>query len=212
MWPSDRSDVCLNVFCRAMTAWDMPFLPGQSVVEIGCSEADWIAMARDHEPTLRITGIDTRQAKRPDADLVIHGDLRDYHPQPGSVDWVVMVSTLEHIGLGHYRDPVFDDGDGVTLEHVWGWLRPGGSVYFDIPWLVNEASFRPNTVETPPHGGYREGTSHRIYTPDRIGWLQTAHPWTERRVLCHPDPDEHQDKAWVYRAHWWMKDGETGSV
>lgn len=162
-WPASR-DSCLDLFSTAATRWALPFLPGQTVLEIGCAEADWAALALEAVPSLHIIGVDVRPSPHFRHPLRIVGNILDQQFAENSLDWVVLVSALEHIGLTHYGDPEAPDGDSACLRLVHQWLRPGGWLYFDVPHRRD---------------GYRvEGTSHRIYDPtsllERLG--STA-PW-----------------------------------
>jgi SAM-dependent methyltransferase len=78
-------------------------------------------------------GVDAR-AQAPRAVDVRVGNAMDpdLFP-PESFDRIVLLGALEHFGLGFYGDPVDDEGDIKTLQHVERWLRPGGFVYFDVP-------------------------------------------------------------------------------
>lgn len=151
------------------------FTRGAQVLEIGCAEADWLTPMKTARPDLHLTGIDWRGCKRPGADLLIRGDVLQQDFGPASFDAVVMVSALEHIGLGHYdADPLAAGGDSATMDRVQHWLRPGGGVYFDVPWN--------------PDPGYEVyGTKCRIYddaslssrlmdgfTPCWRGWATTT--------------------------------------
>lgn len=98
-------------------------------------------------PDLQITGIDWRPCERPGR--VIRGDVLAVNFLPESFDAVVGISSIEHIGLGHYNaDPLDEDGDRRCMERVARWLKPGGWVYADVPY-------------GPEY--HVEGTSHRVY-------------------------------------------------
>ena len=99
-------------------------------------------------PDLAITGIDWREVSRPA--VVVRGDVLAHDFPESSFDAVVGISSIEHVGLGHYQgDPLDADGDRHCMERVVRWLKPGGWVYLDVP-------FNPE--------GYRvSGTAHREY-------------------------------------------------
>ncbi len=153
-------DACLDL---AEAAWaaqptgDWP--PYASILEIGCAEADWMVLAKARRLDLQLTGLDWRPCVRP-AGIVLMGDVLTF--EPGfQYDGIVMVSALEHIGLGHYArdktrelDPVALDGDTETMRRCVTWLKQGGRIYLDVP-------YQPD--------GYRVvGTSHRIYDDEAI--------------------------------------------
>jgi len=102
------------------------------VLEIGCAEADWVTPMLEQRPDLQITAIDWRACERPCT--VIRGDVLRHDFPEASFDAVVGISSIEHIGLGHYEgDPLDVDGDVHCMERVARWLKPGGWVYADVP-------------------------------------------------------------------------------
>lgn len=163
-------DVCLNIFaCLYPQFIDFP--SGGAVLEVGCSEADWLTPMKASRPDLHLTGIDVRPCERPGADVLIQGDVLTHEFEDAQFDAVVFISALEHVGLGHYGDPVDPEGDTKAMARVARWMKPGGVVYFDVPWQ--------------PDPGYSVvGTSHRIYDQATLvsrlseGFIGRAQGWT----------------------------------
>jgi hypothetical protein len=105
----------------------MNFFAGQTLLEVGCCETDFSAQMRN--AGLAAVGIDPRAT--PDQGVAASAMTYE-HDVP--LDWVVMLGALEHFGLGYYGDPLDEDGDIKTIENVAEtWLKPGGSVWFDVP-------------------------------------------------------------------------------
>lgn len=128
-----KSDTCLSIWADAYDSGDLIFPAGASVLEIGCAEADWQTPMLALRPDLRITGIDWRGCKRPGT--TIKGDVLTFDFPTGSFDAIVGISSVEHIGLGHYeQDPLASDGDVMAMQRVARWLKPGGWVYLDVPY------------------------------------------------------------------------------
>jgi len=48
-------------------------------------------------------------------------------------DVVVSISTIEHLGLGHYGDAVIEDGDRKGVEILWNFLKKGGRLMASVP-------------------------------------------------------------------------------
>jgi SAM-dependent methyltransferase len=65
--------------------------------------------------------------------VVQHDILRPLDILPSHFDVVYSVSTIEHVGLGHYGDATRDDGDRVALAHLWEKVAPGGRLIFSVP-------------------------------------------------------------------------------
>lgn len=141
-------DQCLSIFGEIYQMGALVFPPHATVLEIGCAEADWMTPMLAVRPDLQVIGIDWRgSGQRPGR--VIQGDVLTHDFPPASFDAVVGISSIEHIGLGHYdHDPPDPDGDRHCMERVVRWLKPGGWVYADVP-----------------HGPVFAvcGTSHRLY-------------------------------------------------
>jgi 2-polyprenyl-3-methyl-5-hydroxy-6-metoxy-1,4-benzoquinol methylase len=59
--------------------------------------------------------------------------LRDPLDVSGSLDVVISISTIEHVGLGRYGDLVDPDGDRHAVERLWKLLRTGGRLILSVP-------------------------------------------------------------------------------
>lgn len=138
-WCYTQGDPGLTLFTAALNAGaPMGFAPRMRVLEIGCCEADWLHKAHEAWPDVDFVGIDTRAPDVVSGDGKVTRMRRDARDatlfEPVSFDAVVSVSAIEHIGLGHYKDPKDPDGDTAAMANVWRWLKPGGWVYFDVPY------------------------------------------------------------------------------
>jgi SAM-dependent methyltransferase len=184
------------VFVRAAAQFGLEVRPGDTVLEVGCAEADWLALAEHHQPDASFIGVDVRPYTGK-GKVAIQGDIFEQEFGNGSLDGVVMVSALEHIGLGHYGDPAVENGDHLLMSKLLRWLKPGGWVYADVPWNADRA--------------WTDGTSHRVYSPmtiDAFGqlehrayYMKDAIPLTERAAIeCTGGSDD-----WVYCANLWRK-------
>jgi SAM-dependent methyltransferase len=48
-------------------------------------------------------------------------------------DLVMSISTIEHLGLGHYAERARPNGDREGVERLWGLVRPGGRLVASVP-------------------------------------------------------------------------------
>ncbi|MCL4338851.1 DUF268 domain-containing protein [Patescibacteria group bacterium] len=64
----------------------------------------------------------------------IVGDCMETKLADKSVDVVTLISTLEHIGLGRYGDPLDPDGDVRTMNEANRILKKGGYLILTIPY------------------------------------------------------------------------------
>lgn len=134
-WAYTESDPAMMLFTAALQAWQMPILPGQSVLELGCNESPFLTRLHEADRSLQLTGVDARPTDKDASGWTFaQGSAWDQALfQSESFDWVVLLGALEHFGLGYYGDPVDAWGDDKTITAVRKWLKPGGSVYFDVP-------------------------------------------------------------------------------
>jgi SAM-dependent methyltransferase len=65
--------------------------------------------------------------------VVQHDILQPLDTLPSDFDVVYSISTIEHVGLGHYGDPTRGEGDRIALAHLWDKVRPGGRLIFSVP-------------------------------------------------------------------------------
>lgn len=155
-WAYSGDDPGISLFSASMRAGaPMTFTPGMKVLEVGCCESDWLERAARTWPECLFVGVDARATNGEALD----GRITRYRLDviydrfdPESFDAVVSLSAIEHIGLGHYGDPLDPDGDTKAIANGWRWLKPGGWLYFDVPYSP---------------AGYRvAGTEYRLYDDD----------------------------------------------
>ena len=185
-------DGCLELFGKALPFLTIP--PKARILEVGCFEADWLASMALARPDCELVGIDWQPCvNKRNFGTPIQGDVLTYDFEPASFDAVVGISSIEHIGLGHYKqDPLDPDGDRHCMERIVSWLKPGGIVYADVPW-------QPDRYEV-------NGTKHRVYHPASVaerllvpGLVKTWETWsTVNGEALLPEPSERHPHFWVY--------------
>jgi SAM-dependent methyltransferase len=82
----------------------------------------------------QVCTIDVRRypLKHPDL-VVIQGDLTKTPFQNDTLDVVIAVSALEHIGLGFYGDPSLHAGIEVAIREIHRILKIGGKLVLTMP-------------------------------------------------------------------------------
>jgi SAM-dependent methyltransferase len=136
-WAYSGRDAGISLFDACLTAGaPMAFSQGMRVLEVGCRESDWLERAVAAWPHTHFVGMDYSTPRPKGNPLhVVQGDVMDEGLfAPESFDAVVSLSAIEHVGLGHYKDPKDPYGDSKALANIWHWLKPGGWLYFDVPY------------------------------------------------------------------------------
>jgi len=153
------------------------------ILDIGCcSSGVPIALA---SRGFRVVGIDVNPYPYPHPNLrAVRGDAMRCPFAAESCAAVLAISAIEHIGIGHYGDPLAAAGDHATVQEIVRVLRPGGVV-----------------VITVPFGRAMTTDVQRVYDPLRL---------TE---LLRPLTVVHVEHAWS-RAGLWMpcSEAEAASV
>lgn len=171
-----RGDMCLGFWRDVYEADVLDWPQNANILEVGCAEADWIGPMKAEKPDLFITGLDWRACERPAATTLIKGDVLIHEFTESTFDGIVLVSALEHIGLGAYDDPRDEDGDIHAMARFASWLKPGGWVYADVP-------YRPD--------GYLVNEQFRGYDDRAIEDRLTVHPlqltWRREFASSHRD-------------------------
>jgi SAM-dependent methyltransferase len=57
----------------------------------------------------------------------------DPPPLDRQFDLVMSISTIEHLGLGHYAEQARPDGDREGVERLWNLVQPGGRLVASVP-------------------------------------------------------------------------------
>lgn len=82
----------------------------------------------------RVTVCDVRCYPEKHSNLkAVTGDFLTHPFAEGEFDFLIMVSTIEHIGFGHYGDPVVADGDLQAMKKVHRLLNADGKAVLTIP-------------------------------------------------------------------------------
>jgi hypothetical protein len=202
-----QGDACIRTWVEALSAWRLTWPTGAAVLEIGAHEAGWLNAACEADPSIQATGLDWR-GSQPGPGTRLKGDVLVADFPPEAFDAIVMISTLEHIGIGNYNsDPLAEDGDVQTLRRCAGWLKPGGFVYADVPYSATYRVFGKKcriydqaAVET------------RLAVPTlRLAWqLWTdlnGQPISRERAVMRRDGG----RPFTYTALLWRKDTPNGT-
>jgi SAM-dependent methyltransferase len=118
---------------------EIPFVLGRlprdaaAVLDLGSAES-MVPLQIASSTGSRVVAVDYRPypLRHPRLDIC-RADLRSLPFRDGSFDAVVSLSTVEHVGLGHYGDPTEEDGDRCALREAHRVLPPAGRFLGTFP-------------------------------------------------------------------------------
>ncbi len=177
-WQNDSHDPGLKLFALARPLLP-PIKPSASILEIGCKDTNWLQRAKTCQPDIHAAGIDWREMKGWPGVTIVKGDVLYAPFAPASCDVIVGLSSLEHIGLGHYlRDPKDPEGDIKVARLIRNWLTGDGWCYFDVPY--------------DPTGYRVQGSECRVYDQaalqKRFGPVEVLGYTETERIHWIPEP------------------------
>lgn len=122
-------------------------------------------------PNCRITSIDVvnRDVASKYNVTYVKGNCIETNMPDESATAVTIISTLEHVGLGRWGDPLDTAGDLHTMDEIYRILNPGGHVILTVPYGY------PTVVYN----------LHRIYDAGRIAELCNKFEVIESRYTMH---------------------------
>ncbi|MCL4509976.1 MAG: DUF268 domain-containing protein [Bacteroidetes bacterium] len=63
----------------------------------------------------------------------VQADILSWEPPREQYDSVISLSTIEHVGLGGYEDPIATDGDKIAISKLFDALKTGGKLIVTVP-------------------------------------------------------------------------------
>jgi len=81
-----------------------------------------------------VTGLDFRAYSFTHENFrFIQADILSWDAPKEAFDAVISISTIEHVGLGGYGDPMDQNGDHVAVEKLWRSLKRSGDLIVTLP-------------------------------------------------------------------------------
>jgi SAM-dependent methyltransferase len=131
------------------------------VLDIGCASSRLpIQLA---SLGYKVHAVDTRPYSFTHRNLHFHQeDLFKWSP-PIHFDIILLISTLEHFGLGGYGDLVLSKADKQAVDRIFQWLKEGAQLIVSVPFGKAEITKK-----------------HRIYDSKRLKELFLNFRWKEQ--------------------------------
>jgi len=105
----------------------------KKVLDIGCSGSflSYELIARGYDTF----GIDIQGYYEKPLEMKFYlSDIRSLPFENDFFDQIILVSTLEHIGIGTFGDPQYENGDLIALKEIKRLLTPTGKVFITVPY------------------------------------------------------------------------------
>lgn len=91
----------------------------------------------------------------------VQGDISRTSFPDDFFDAVTAVSTIEHIGLGRYGDPICSDGDKKAVNEIKRILKPGGKLIITVPFGKRTIVYRK---KIPLHRVYDSQALNELFS------------------------------------------------
>jgi len=151
---------------------------GARVLDIGCvsSRLPMQLACMGHE----VHGLDTRDCGLDHPNFRFYrSDLFQWEPE-ARFDTILLVSVIEHFGLGGYGDLVLADADRAAVERISPWLEDGGQLLVSLPFGA--------AAVTPKHRIYDRARLNRVF--EGLEWKRQAWFWRKGEDWIPGRPEE----------------------
>ncbi|HEU4328966.1 MAG TPA: methyltransferase domain-containing protein [Roseiflexaceae bacterium] len=163
--------------------WALMQLPQSGLIlDVGSCDATYLQVI--HQPGRNLHCLDPRDCRGeiPHGAVFYNQNLIGNDLPGKTYDAVLLISTLEHIGLPCYGHTPFPDGDRMALAEAWRLLKPEGVL-----------------IVTVPVGQAKMATWYRQYSPAGLqrlfaGWRTTISYWGFDGHHYHPIPAEEVER------------------
>lgn len=157
------------------------------VLEVGCCYSylshKLISLGFD------VYGVDTSPFPQRSPKLKFYqADVRRMPFPDNFFDRIVVVSTLEHIGLGYFGDPSYEDGDFAAIKELRRVLKDDGKLLVTLPIARKQALFESLRV-------YDEDRLRRVtkgfLISDKVYFVRKSDLWVQasNRIVGSPNED-----------------------
>jgi len=109
--------------------------PGANVLDVGCNRS--VLALELASMGFNVWGIDVTEYPFKHPNLIfVKANICQTDFVEDFFDIITAVSSIEHVGLGHYGDPVIPGGDSKALTEIRRILKPEGKLILTLPYGV----------------------------------------------------------------------------
>lgn len=150
---------------RPLRQWQQPVV----VLDVGCTES--LLLYELQHRGYSVLGIDQRAYQEPNNQTFVHDIMEESTYDNEYYDYIVAISTVEHIGLGAYGDVKNEQGDRKAMMNLFRMLRPNGYLIITVP---------------NKHLGTQTGRGYSYYDFKKLisGYYEIAHYEERSNQIC----------------------------
>ncbi len=102
------------------------------ILDVGCCDSDLSLQLASLGH--KVWGIDVRKYENQHPNLIFVQSDISKTPFPSEFfDTIIAVSTIEHIGLGYGKTPLYNNGDKLAMKEIYRILKPSGKLIITLP-------------------------------------------------------------------------------
>jgi hypothetical protein len=133
----------------------------------------------------RVTAVDIRGYPFAHPNLTVRKSLLDGWPEGTRFDGAILLSAVEHFGLGAYGETAgASDADLIAMKKIWSLLRPGGYLFLTVPFGKREITSLQRIYDDATLSALLEGF---VVVDRQIGEKQDSNVWSIAAPLSSRD-------------------------
>jgi SAM-dependent methyltransferase len=110
---------------------------GVSILDVGACKSEMPLLFAKRGNSVTVIDLSHYHEQHPNL-TIIQGDFLSNTLPDNSFDYVVMVSSLEHMGKGSYSGPVCKDGDFKAISEAKRIIKPTGRIVITFPFVGDQ--------------------------------------------------------------------------
>jgi len=165
----------------------------RTILDVGC----WSSLLPEELSNRghKVFGLDVQDYGKPKGFTFIKGDVisSDFSFEKDMFDYIICLSTIEHIGIGHYGDKRDKRGDRIVLEKFSFFLKDEGRLLVTLPFAGNYSENRFQRIHTKKSflgliDGLFEIEKEQFWIPlAKRKWIPSSEKNAEKVYTVYPE-------------------------